>query len=927
MKTALAEYWGRVSLEALDLEKGQETTDTGIAEIIKPVVMTEIFRGWPEADDMMVAEMREKGLSMGCPKEKLQPGFQERLLEFTGTDETVDRMGDIIRVDGWDFQNFRANPVFMPWHEYRDVPIGQALDVYVDSVKAKATDKAGHKPKKPRKRVRFVILFDDDEFSERIFQKYRGGVMRATSVGFRPTQIKRPDDDEREELGMGPFGVIYEKQELLELSAVSVPANPSALLESSYELDDDERKQYIELAEETAGINPEFALQLRSAVTFRTTSDRLEFDVRASADSTDPEKSLEQAKKLLELPMLLVEELDKGVIPANVSSAKAPIETTWSAPALSDFTDGTWGDLTNAQKRRIAGHFGWADASPASSFGGLKLPHHQSSNGAIVFRGIVAAAGRFNQTAIPAADKPATRRHLAAHFRSFGRDVPEVLQEGYEEGAVVTWALIVRNELDRTGLLKEACAFTKDIPDVSWLWDDEALEVAIAADEKEAELDVEKGHVPKDPKDSDNAPMNTPAVSLSPAKLGIEGDFGDAPASERSRVARFFAWTETNPPGEFGHLKFPHHRAKDGYRVFRSVSSNMRDLLGKTGEGENIPNADRRGVWRHLANHFRQFDRTPPPFKAVEDEVLRWAEQKTLGVWETDEGLGEWRYVEETGVLSYRDEDTGTWDVAAASEKELEEIDELELDDTREFLAEISVDFRGWAAGAVEVLRATADGLLVVREAAGASGSDQVFKMAELGLSTLLREMSAARQKIVDALPEASKVDKFDEAEELRAAVEALSKDQITIQSLKFPKKVWKHEAAVRVFADAAGFISDNLELKEGFFVLPQRKSTLFDGVRDFCLSPGGSEPGDGCRIVATGGTLKSASELAIGELGSLVKEGFGRIEAALKTSPQGVNRGAARKRAGGDDAKQLYDGLLDVTQKLATKASSPKET
>ena len=458
------------------------------------------------------------------------------------------------------------------------------------------------------------------------------------------------------------------------------------------------------------------------------------------------------------------------------------------------------------------------------------------------------------------------------------------------------------------------------------------------ADERDADLEaeLEKGHVPKDPKDSDNAPMNSPAVSLSPSKLGIEGDFGEAPASERSRIARFFAWTEANPPGEFDHLKFPHHRAKDGFRVFRSVSSNMRDLLGKTGEGENIPNADRRGVWRHLANHFRQFDRTPPPFKAVEDEVLRGAVQTSPDVWETEtdhsepsEG-GYWRYLEETGELSVRNfrKDDGSYDVVVASEKELEEIDELELDDTRDFLAEISVDFRGWAESAVEVVRATADGLLAVREAAGASSSDQMFKMAETGLAALLREMSAARQKIVDALPEGAATDS-DELEELRVEVEALSKNQITIQSLKFPKKVWKHESAVRVFAEAAGFISDNLELKEGFFILPQRKSALFDGVRDFCLSPGGAEPGDGCKIVATGGTLKSAGELAIGELGSLVKEGFERIEAALKTPPQGVRRGAGPDNggAGGGDAEQLYDGLLDVTHELARKASPPKET
>ncbi|MGB0889971.1 MAG: hypothetical protein ACPGWS_06765, partial [Solirubrobacterales bacterium] len=51
-----------------------------------------------------------------------------------------------------------------------------------------------------------------------------------TSVGFMPTQKpKVPTKAEREALGMPAYGVIYEGQELLEISLVSVPANPQAL--------------------------------------------------------------------------------------------------------------------------------------------------------------------------------------------------------------------------------------------------------------------------------------------------------------------------------------------------------------------------------------------------------------------------------------------------------------------------------------------------------------------------------------------------------------------------------------------------------------------------------------------------------------------------------------------------------------------------
>ena len=912
MSTALVEKWGRVSFEAMGLEKGQKTTEPGVKEIINPGVMTEVFRGWPEADAMLVAEIREKGIAMGCPEQKLQPGFQERLLEFTGTDETVDRMGDIIRVDGWQFENFRANPVFMPWHDYRAAPVGQALDVYVDTVKAKAASSK-------RKRVRFVILFATEEenpLAETMFRLYQGGFMRATSVGFRPMQVKRPDDEEREKLGMGNMGVIYEKQELLELSGVSVPANPAALLEAGYELAEDEKKEYELLVDKTAEVEPEFALQLRSAVS----PDKKIIDL---GDST--KSALERAKDMLKgknlEEKLIAEELTRGVVPANVSTQRASEDTPWSAPSLSDFTDTTWGELSSAQKRRIAGHFAWADASPASAFGQLKLPHHRASDGAIVFRGIAAAAGRFNQTNLPAADRPGVRRHLAAHFRAFGRDVPPNLQSefGFPEEKQVTWA-----ELMEVAFAQMKIA---DAGDVTWLWDDEALESALAEDEKAAEIEEseDRGVVPRDPPNSDNAPINAPVVNLTPASLGID-DFSEASASERRRAATFFAWTERNPPGDFEELKFPHHRASDAYRVFRSVSANMRDLLARTGDGEEIPTADRRGVWRHLANHFRQFDRTPPPFRAVEEAVLKGANQISLGTWEAKSDNGHFRYVEETGELSIEnfEKNDGTWDLLEASEEEIAEIDALELDDSLDIDPIATLDFRGWAAGAVSMVRSVVEGLLSVRDMA--EGDPKMMKHAEAGLALVLRELSAVRQKVLESLPEGSE-ETSDEIAGVRAELEALEKNQVTIQALKFPKKVWKHESAVRVFAEAAGFVADDLELKEGFFVLPQRKSSVFDGMRDFCLSPGGSEPGDGCRIVATGGTLKSASDLRFEELNALVKGALDRMEANIKSLSQRVNRGAGPNGgAGGDDA-QLYSGLLDVTRELADKAAPSKET
>jgi len=137
----------------------------------------------------------------------------ERILEFVGSTETQDRDGEVIRASGWDLKNYKKNPVFMFSHRYDQPPIGKANKVWVDNDKLK-----------------FNIEFADRntyEFADTIYQLYKGGFMKATSVGFIP-------DENAIEQGDGEKAPrrTYTKQELLELSAVAVPSNPDALVQA-----------------------------------------------------------------------------------------------------------------------------------------------------------------------------------------------------------------------------------------------------------------------------------------------------------------------------------------------------------------------------------------------------------------------------------------------------------------------------------------------------------------------------------------------------------------------------------------------------------------------------------------------------------------------------------------------------------------------
>lgn len=131
----------------------------------------------------------------------------DRPLTFVASDETVDRMGDVVRTDGWDLAAYKRNPVFLWAHDYGRTPIGRSEWIGVEGTRLLAT-----------------VEFAPTEFAKEVEVLYRQRFLRAVSVGFRAKAFT---------FRKGPRGTIegveYTKQELLEISAVPVPANPQAL--------------------------------------------------------------------------------------------------------------------------------------------------------------------------------------------------------------------------------------------------------------------------------------------------------------------------------------------------------------------------------------------------------------------------------------------------------------------------------------------------------------------------------------------------------------------------------------------------------------------------------------------------------------------------------------------------------------------------
>lgn len=128
--------------------------------------------------------------------------------EFVLSDATVDRYGDIVDPSGWMLANFRKNPIALFGHS-GGFPIGTWSHIRVEGEKLIG-------------RLNLAAKGTSARLDE-IISLVEQGILRAVSVGFRPLKSE-PIDAEK------PWGAQrYIKQELLETSLVSVPANPAAL--------------------------------------------------------------------------------------------------------------------------------------------------------------------------------------------------------------------------------------------------------------------------------------------------------------------------------------------------------------------------------------------------------------------------------------------------------------------------------------------------------------------------------------------------------------------------------------------------------------------------------------------------------------------------------------------------------------------------
>ena len=141
-----------------------------------------------------------------APQADTQGG--KSIITFTASDATLDRYNEIIDPAGWQLSNYLKNPVFQADHEYCiEDTIGRAIRVWIEAGKLRMS-------------IEFAVGINP--LADMAYKLYQGGFLNAVSVGFIPIRWENGGD------AVG-YRRKYLEAELVELSAVAVPANPNAL--------------------------------------------------------------------------------------------------------------------------------------------------------------------------------------------------------------------------------------------------------------------------------------------------------------------------------------------------------------------------------------------------------------------------------------------------------------------------------------------------------------------------------------------------------------------------------------------------------------------------------------------------------------------------------------------------------------------------
>lgn len=152
---------------------------------------------------------------------------ENRKTSLEVSNDVMDRSGDRMRTRGIDLSEFKRNPIHLFDHRTDDPSYVMGRVDKITKGKETGPDRTSLTHD-----VRW-LPFDVNPKADMVFRMQAEGVLVASSVRFRPIKANRPKTQrERERLGIGEFGVDFEKVYLLESSTVAIPDNQLAMAKS-----------------------------------------------------------------------------------------------------------------------------------------------------------------------------------------------------------------------------------------------------------------------------------------------------------------------------------------------------------------------------------------------------------------------------------------------------------------------------------------------------------------------------------------------------------------------------------------------------------------------------------------------------------------------------------------------------------------------
>lgn len=266
-------------------------------------------------------------------------------IEAVVADESVDRDGEQLLMKGLDVSNYKKNPVVQWAHDYSRPPIGKA-----DQLTKKADGSLVAK-------VKFAIT--ESDFAKEIYALYKGGFLNAFSIGFLPKEAE---------------GNVFTKSEMLEFSAVPVPANANAL-------------------------------------------------VTAKAFGLVSDKTISELKQT---------QTQKGAISGNLPINENKDATWDSSAAIGRVMQACMMSGGEVDWAKFAKAHLWVDPEKKDQKGGYKLPIADMVDGKmqVIYKGMVAAMAALNGSRggvnIPDGDRQSVYAQIKKYYTKFGEDAPEL---------------------------------------------------------------------------------------------------------------------------------------------------------------------------------------------------------------------------------------------------------------------------------------------------------------------------------------------------------------------------------------------------------------------------------------------------------------------------------------------------------------------